>query len=250
MIYSKLILAVLLATVTVGAGPEPLRVVTYETKPFLYKNAQGSPAGLEFDLLTYAAKALGRPLSVSFAPGWDGVLPKLLAGGADVAAATITITPERQAKMDFSAPYFPVRVMLVEPKAQHAAKLADLAGTTLATMKGTTYEKLLTDGVPRAEFTYGADEEALMKLVAGGKARAAAMDSAVALGLLPRYPQLALGIALSSEQQLGFAVRKGDPLAAELTKTITQLKGSKIYYHLLEQHLGKEAARMVAAGKN
>lgn len=251
MRYTKSILLAIVAALAVGAGPapKPLRVITYETRPFFFRDAQGKAAGLEYDLLTYAGKSLGRPLDVTFADRFDDVLPRLLAGKADVGAATITVTPERSAQMDFSTGYFPVRVMLVEPKAQHAARLADLAGATLATMRGTTYEKLLADGVPHAQFVYGADEEALLKLVEDGKARAAAMDSAVALPLLATHRGLAPGIPLSAEQQLAFAVRKGDPLAAELSKTIAQLKASKIYFHLLEQHLGKEAARLVAAGK-
>jgi ABC-type amino acid transport substrate-binding protein len=233
-----------------AAAAAPLRVITYETKPFFYKDASGKPAGLEYDLLVYAGKALGRPIEVAFASKFDDVLPRLLAGQADVAAATLTVTAERKAQMDFSAGYFPVRVMLVERKKEHVAKLGELAGATLATMHGTTYEKLLSEGVPGAQFTYGPDEEALMKLVTSGKARAAAMDSAVALPLLSKYPQLALGIPLSVPQELAFAVHKGDPLATSLSKTIEQLKASKIYYHLLEQHLGKEAARLVAAGKS
>ena len=151
--------------------------------------------------------------------------------------------------MDFSAPYFPVRVMLVVPRAQPVRQLTDLAGTTLATMHGTTYEKALLAGVPHVHLVYGLDEAALLDMVAAGKARAAAMDSAVAYGLLPSYAQLRLGIPLSPEQGLAFAVAKGSPLAGQLSKTIGQLKASKIYYRLLEQHLGAEAAKLVAAGK-
>jgi len=232
-----------------NAASRPLRVIAYETKPFFYRDAQGQPAGLENDILAFHAKTHGETLEVTFAKSFDDVLPQLLAGKADVAAATITVTAERQKEMDFSVPYFPVRVMLVVPRAQPVSKLAELGGATLATMHGTTYEKALQAGAPGAKLVYAFDEAALLDLVNAGKARAAAMDSAVAYGLLPRYPKLQLGIPLSAEQGLAFAVPKGSPLGAELSKTIGQLKASKIYFRLLEQHLGAEAAKMVAAGK-
>ena len=243
-----LLIALALLAAPLHAAP-PLRVVAYETKPFFYRDAKGQPAGLENDILAYHAKTHGRTLAVTFAKSFDDVLPTLLAGKADVAAATVTVTPERQQQMDFSAPYFPVRVMLVVPRAQPVKRLAELGGATLATMHGTTYEKILQAGAPGAKLVYAFDEAALLDLVSAGKARAAAMDSAVAYGLLPHYPRLRLGISLSPEQGLAFAVPKGSALAPELSKTIAQLKASKIYFRLLERHLGAEAAKLVAAGK-
>jgi ABC-type amino acid transport substrate-binding protein len=248
LIFGVAIAALMTAAPTVAAEGT-LRVLTYNTRPFFFKDAGGKPAGIEHDILEYHAKTHGQRLEVVWVDQFDDVLPRLLKGDGDVAAATLTVTPERQKQLTFSSSYFPVRVMLIEPKNQATAKLGDLAGATLATMHGTTYEKLLTGGVPRAQLLFGPDEEALFRLVASGKARAAAVDSAVAYGLLAQFPQLKLGIPLSTEQSLAFAVRRGSPLAGELSKTIAQLKDSKIYFRVLEKHLGAEAAKLVAAGK-
>lgn len=243
----------LLALLLLGASAAaaaPLKVLAYETRPFFYRGADGKPAGIEYEILEYFAKAKGHTLQVAFTQDFEQIMPKIARGEADVAAATITVTPERKQQVGFSASYFPVRVMLVEPKNQSTQRLDQLAGATLATMKGTTYEELLA-AVPRAQFVYGNDEEQLFELVATGKARAAASDSAVAFGLLQRFPQLRLGIALSPAQDFGFAVRRGSPLEAELSRHIQQLKSSQIYFRLLEKHLGAEAAKqVVAAGKS
>lgn len=245
------LLALAAATFATGqpAFPAALRVLAYETPPFFYPGADGKPTGIEYEILQYFAKAKGEAVEVIWTDDFEGILPRLARGEADVAASTLTITTERRQLVGFSAPYFPTRVMLVERKGDSTRRLEQLAGATLATIRGTTYEQLMAS-VPRATLVYGAVEEDLLKLVASGGARAAAADSVVALTLLPRYPGLRLGIPLSPEQGFGFAVRKGSPLERELTTHIQQLKSSQIYFRILEKHLGAEAARLVAAGKS
>ena len=234
------------ATETARSG-QPLKVLAYDTRPFFYRDG-AKPAGLEYEILEYYARAKGRPLQVVWVDDFEQVIGRLARGEGDVAAATLTATPERRQQVDFSARYFPVRVMLVEPRDQNTTSLADLAGATLATIKGTTYETVMTQ-VPRAKFVYGVTEDDMLKLIASGKARAAAADSALVLGPLRNYPQLKLGIPLSAEQGLAFAVPKGSPLGDELSKHIAQLKAGQIYYRLLEKHLGAEAAKLAAAGR-
>ena len=243
-----LALAGLSGTASHAATP-PLRVLAYETAPFFFRGPDGQPAGIEHDILQYYAKSKGRTLEVTWTDDFESVLQRIARGEAHVGAATITITPERRQQVAFSAPYFPTRVMLVEPKDRSTQRLGELAGTTVAAMKGTTYEELLR-AIPRVQLVHAASEAAMLELVANGRARATAADSAVALTLLPRYPSLRLGIPLSPEQGFGFAVRRGSALERELGSHIQQLKTSQIYFRILEKHLGEEAARLVAAGKS
>ena len=245
----KHVLVLLLASLAaLPAAAAPLKVIAYETRPFLYSDG-GKPAGLEYEILEYFARAKGQTLEVEFTSDFDQILPRIARGEADVAAATITITPERERQVDFSMAYFPVRVMLIEAQGQNTTRLDQLSGATLATMRGTTYQSLL-QAVPNARFVYADSEEEQFRLVARGEARAAAVDSAVALTLRERYPRVRLGMPLSPEQGFGFAVREGSPLAAELSSHIQKLRSSQIYFRLLEKHLGKEAAALVAAGRN
>lgn len=238
-----------LCMASTAAAAAPLRVLAYETAPFFFRGADGKPAGIEYEILDYYAKSKGQTVQVIWTDDFEGILPRIARGEAHVAAATITITPERRQQVSFSSPYFPTRVMLIEPKGQNTQRLGQLAGSTVAVMKGTTYEELLA-AIPRVKMVHGATEAELMQLVASGRARATAADSAVALTLLPRQPTLRLGIPLSPEQGFGFAVRLASPLARELSTHIQQLKTSQIYFRILEKHLGAEAAGMVAAGRN
>jgi ABC-type amino acid transport substrate-binding protein len=230
-----------------AGSPPTLDVLAFETPPFFYRD-RGQPAGLEYEILQYFAKSKGQTLRVVWVDQFEKMLSRLEGGEGDVAAGTFTVTPERQQHVDFSASYFPVRILLIERRGEATKSLADLAGATLATIKGTTYETTLSK-VPNAHMVYGTMEDDLLRLVADGKARAAAADSALVLGLMQKYPGLEVGIPLSAEQGLGFAVRKGSPLRAQLSEHIAQLKAGHIYYRLVEKYFGAEATKLVAAGK-
>ena len=229
------------------ATKPPLRVVAYSVEPYIHL-ADGKPAGLEYDILEYVAKALGRPLEISWVDRFEEVLPALEQGGFDVASATITITPERQARFAFSPAYLPVRVVLVEPSSANTTSLPALRGATLATIKGTTYESLLRQ-VPDANLVYASSEREQFELVASGRARALAVDSAVAFHQLQQFPGLRLGMPLGPEQGFGFAFPKGSTLAPTFSRTLHQLKASNIYYPLLQKHLGDAAVAAVKAAK-
>lgn len=230
-----------------AADPPPLRIVTRELPPFFYR-VDAKPTGIEHDILAYYAKTSGRRLEVLWMKDWESVLPALAQGRADVAAARVSITTERHQQFDFSSPYLLVRLMLVEPRDQSTTALEQLRGAALATLRGSTYEALLSR-VPEANLLYADDIEGALGLVASGKARAAAIDSFLALQLLPRFPKLRLSMPLADQQAYGFAVRKGSGLEIELSNTIRQLKASQIYFRILETHLGKDAAAMVRAAQ-
>src|SRR3954464_6306379 len=73
----------------------------------------------------------GAKAVVSFVPvSRDRLVPALLAGEGDVAAANLTVTPERRARVDFSEPYLEgVReVVVTGPASPELAAVDDLAG--------------------------------------------------------------------------------------------------------------------------
>ena len=222
---------------------ETLRVAALETPPFLYMQG-GHPAGLEFEILDYFAKAQGLELEVQFIKEFDQVLKRLEAGEFDLAAATVSITESRTERFTFSAPYFPVRVVLVEPIGLKVSNLDALSGRTLATMQGTTYEEILRD-VPNVNLIYGENETELMQLVGQGIARAAAIDSAIASYQATDHPNVHITIPVSKQQSYAFPVAKGSPLATRLSQHIHQLKASKIYFRLLKKYFGENALRAV-----
>jgi ABC-type amino acid transport substrate-binding protein len=227
------------------APSDTLRILTYEARPFFYRQ-DDEPAGLEYEILRFFAEARGHELQIRWVASFDELLPMLEQGEGDIAAAMLTRTPERQARFDFSESYFPVRVVLVEPAGQKTSDLGSLSGP-IATIAGSIQEELLSD-LPGVKFVYARDEREMFELVASGKARALAVDSAIAFPLLKEFKSFEIGIALTETQHYGFAVSKGSGLKEALSEHIRKLKASGIYFRLLERYLGSQAVEAVKAG--
>jgi ABC-type amino acid transport substrate-binding protein len=252
--YHLLLAALIAALLGAGAGSSgaaaqaaPVRVIAYTVEPFIYQ-VDGKPAGLEYEILEHLATASGRTLEVRWTDRFADVLAALDRGDADVAAATITITPERLERFAFTVPYMPVRVLLVEPAGRGAKALDDLRGATLATVKGTTYEALLSK-VPDARLLYAGSEEEQFEMVASGRARALAVDSTTAYRLIARYPNLEVGIPLTPAAGYGFAFPTGSALAPIFSGHLERLKESNTFYALVERHLGEDAVLAVKGGR-
>ena len=71
----------------------------------------------------------------------DRLIPDLVAGHGDIAAANLTITPERRAQVDFSDPFIrDVREIVVTgPRAPRVEELEDLAGQSMPVRLSTSY---------------------------------------------------------------------------------------------------------------
>jgi polar amino acid transport system substrate-binding protein len=75
------------------------------TEPFSFMGADGKVTGLDIELATYVARKLGKDLQI-VTMEFGELLPAVIAGDVDMAAACITITAERSKTVLFSAPYY------------------------------------------------------------------------------------------------------------------------------------------------
>src|SRR3954462_9942745 len=84
----------------------------------------------------------GAKVAVYFVPvSRDRLVPALLAGEGDLAAANLTVTPERRARVDFSEPYLEnVReVVVTGPASPELATVDDLAGREVWARRSSSY---------------------------------------------------------------------------------------------------------------
>ena len=120
-------------TVTIG--------VKYDVPPFGFKNPQtGEVEGFDVDLGNKIAEALGVEAKFIEAIS-DNRIPFLQDGTADLILSTMTITTDRDADIDFSNPYYVAhgRVAVYGTDSGIESE-ADLAGKTVCTAAGSTYE--------------------------------------------------------------------------------------------------------------
>ncbi len=82
------------------------RVATKPSAPFAYQNSDGSWKGVSVELAEQIAERLGVRLELVSIDSVEGLLDAVSEGRADAAIAAISVTPEREARVDFSHPYY------------------------------------------------------------------------------------------------------------------------------------------------
>jgi len=244
-----MVFGVLLAAVITGAfaspaapdeGTQPagrVRVLSASFAPFLYAGEDGRPEGFEHDILASFAEANGLDLEIVWVEDFATIFDALQRGDGDLISSTLTITGDRLEKYDFSVPYFSTRVVLVQRVGSGFADPSSLAGKTVLTVAGTTYESIL-QGLDDVDLHYVPTEEAMYEMLAAGVGDALATDSANFLWVGRNFPNLETGRVLSDRQFYGFALRKGDPLKHKLDNHIEQLVEDGTFWLYLEEAFG------------
>ena len=112
-----------------GVSAEESEKVTYvvgidgEYPPYSYIDEKGNPVGFDVESIQWIAEQKG--FEVEIAPtAWDGIIPALLTGKIDMVYSGMSITPDREAKVTFSNPYWEVNQGVVG-KAGTTATLDD-----------------------------------------------------------------------------------------------------------------------------
>ncbi len=126
-------------------------VVEDDYPPFGFILPDGSLAGFNVDL----ARALCDELKISCTVQprrWDTILPAIEAGRADAAIASISISAQNRARVDFTAPYYktPARFVAARRSEITDALPETLAGKTIGVEAHTSHEAYLKQFFPRA----------------------------------------------------------------------------------------------------
>lgn len=107
--------------------------------PFEVDDGTGKIVGFDIDLMDLTSKALGVPTKVTvteFVAIKSGQAMK--SKKCDIAAAAMTITPERQQAIAFTNPYYDASQALMVKSESPAKTLSDLKGKKLGAQTGTT----------------------------------------------------------------------------------------------------------------
>ena len=120
-----------------------LRVVT-RNHPTTYYTGPEGPEGPEYELLEGFARFLGVELLLQTSDRFTELLPTVERGEAHIAAAGISVTPEREKRVDFGPGYQEVTEHLIYKLGTGKPKgFDDLAGKRLEVVSGTSYVETL-----------------------------------------------------------------------------------------------------------
>ena len=228
-----------------------LRILTDLSDPndvskLIYRTDTGYD-GIEYQALRAFARSLGAQTVVVVVPTFDTLFPALAAGEGDVAAASITDTPERRRTMDLSDSYFPVRETVVVRKGTPAHSLADLSGKRAITQRGTTWEVHCEKA--HAKIIYTENQSELFSKVADGSADFSVTDSPMAMTYTEKYPNLEIAWSFPEKQNYAFALRKGSDLTPVLNENLKKLKTTGAYYALLGRFYGQKGLAIIKASE-
>lgn len=183
--------------------------------PFEMRDKNGNIIGFDVDLAKKMASVL--KVKVTFVnTQWDGIIPALLTDKFDILMSGMTITPERNAQVNFSQPYITVgQTALLAGKHKGKiinAKQLDDPKYTIATKLGTSGDIVSSRLMPRAKIRKFETEADAALEVKNGRADAFVYDLPYLAVYANQYPQ---GVFMLPEpftkEGLGWAIKKGDP---------------------------------------
>ena len=192
--------------------------------------------GFDIDLARQIAKDAGKTLKVENMK-FDSLIVALNSGKIDFIASGMTITPERQKSVDFSAPYYEAtQVVLVNKNDEAIHGLDDLKGKHFAVQLGSTAD-IMAKQYSQEVTAFNTGFEAIKELK-NGKVDLVLFDSEPAASYLAKNPELKL-ISLDFEPEFyGFAVSKSQPeLLKSINTTLANMKVSGQYDALIAQHM-------------
>jgi len=188
-----------------------LVVATTNSPTTCYDGPQGL-TGYECDLLQGLAKKLGVPLDLQFFDSTPEAVDAVAAGKADLAAASINITPAREARVRFSRPLQQVVLQLVYNSDGLAPQnLGDLQGE-LDVVPGSSGEEILSAQKARfpdlkwSQAEPDNDVDDLLYQVSQGELDYTIANSDLVAINQRYYPNLRVAFAVSDKQNLAWAL--------------------------------------------
>ncbi len=178
--------------------------------PFGFKDKDGKPAGYDVDIAKRLATDLGVKLDVVDTTSANRI-PNLKTDKVDVVFCNFTRNGERQREIDFTEPYVVASEALLVRKNSGIASAKNLAGKTVATVKGSTNADVLKQkGISVKTQEYDSSQAAILA-VKQGQADTMIEDSNFLAYQAKLNPQLKVtSDALVPLEYNAFGVKQGD----------------------------------------
>jgi cystine transport system substrate-binding protein len=173
---------------TVGTG-------VMGSKPWIWKNEDGTLSGMDYDMVQYLTKKLGIAKAEFVAVEWETLIPGLKSKRWDIIFSGMTITEERRqgSGIEFSRPYFFESDRIVVKTDSPYQKPEDLAGKILAVPIGTVEEiqgkSLVGKGIGGETKAFN-DNAGCFLALQSGQVDAVIMDNTTTAGQMKVTPNL------------------------------------------------------------
>lgn len=206
--------------------------------PFNNLAADGSLEGFDIDI----AKALCAEMQADcefVTQDWDGIIPALISGRFDAIIASMSITDERKLQVDFTNRYYANTLNFVAPK-ESSFSPESVGSSVIGVQQGTISASFAEDTYKDADVrAYPTQLEAWADLESG-RVDAVLGDFGVQYEWIEGDGAGCCefkGEAVSSDDEIGIAVRKGDTaLAEKFNAAIDAIRANGKYKEINEKY--------------
>jgi polar amino acid transport system substrate-binding protein len=252
-----LVLGCLLAVVglcMVSAAAAPYKVASDTTwPPFEWQAGDGQLVGFDLDVMRLIAILENYNIEI-VSYSWDSIFIDVGNGSVDIGASGATITAEREAVVDFSAPYWTSNqavIVMADSGLNIASALS--AGMKIGAQIGTTgatwvQEQLIDKGVDVKLVDFTLYPLAVLDLV-NGNVDAVVQDEPASRASVAADARLSIVGVIETGEQFGFFVTNGDPngLLSKINDGLQQLKASTAWADLITAYMGGAALPKIEA---
>lgn len=224
---NKLALACIGATLLAGCGgsnSNTVKMITEATFP-PYEFLRGQEiVGIDVEICRAVAERLGKEFKAETVD-FDSVIPAVISGKADLAAAGITVTEDRKKNVDFSIPYVKTGIVVISKKSNPFKDVSRLKGRKIGVQAGTTSETYVLEQLREEPERSRSPAEACAALKSG-RVEFVIADIDPAKNCVKGEPDLQISDFITSEEY-AIAIRKGQPeLLKAINETIAELKAN------------------------
>lgn len=210
-----------------------LKMITEATFP-PYEFMRGvEVVGIDVEICRAVAQKLGKEFR-SETVEFDSVIPAIVSGKADIAAAGITVTEDRKKNVDFSVPYITTGIVVVYKSSNPFVSVEALKGSRIGVQSGSTSETFVLEKLGQEPERYRFPAEAVAALKSG-RVDFVITDIDPAKNCVKNEADLTYSDFVSTEDY-AVAVRKGRPeLVAAVNETIADIKADGRLAKWIEQ---------------
>ncbi len=204
---------------------DALKMVTEATFP-PYEFLRGTEiVGLDVEICRAVAEKLGKKF-VAESVNFDSVIPTVISGKADLAAAGITVTEDRKQNVDFSDVYAKTEIVLIYRKDKPILTAADCKGKRIGVQSGNTAETIVLEEFKQEPERFASPAEACVALK-NDRCDAVLVDVDPAMNCVKGDDLLAIAPEPINREEYAVALAKGRPeLLKVVNEVIAELKAS------------------------
>ncbi|MBS0559302.1 MAG: transporter substrate-binding domain-containing protein [Proteobacteria bacterium] len=163
-----------------------------DSPPFGILDSSGQPDGSEIATARQLAKDLGVDLEFVQVNATQRI-PALLAGRADIAISSLSITTDRAKTIAFCSPHGALSIVVCGPKKTVITDAASMAGKRIALTRATLEEATVPKVAPKGtDIVFFDDIAATIQALLSGQVDAAGMSAFAAKSIADRNPGAAI----------------------------------------------------------